>query len=41
MLAISELVQKGERRQETFSMNAGHFQDAVRAVREREGTSGC
>lgn len=42
MLAISEMVQKpGEKRQESFSMNAGHFQDAVRAVREREGASGC
>ncbi len=42
MLAISELVQKpGEKREDAFSMNAGHFQDAVRAVREREGASGC
>ena len=42
MLAISELIQEPKNgRSEKFAMQAGHFQEAVRVVREREGTPGC
>jgi transitional endoplasmic reticulum ATPase len=42
MLAISELIQTPEKkRSEIFSMNAAHFRDAIRILREREGTSPC
>ena len=42
MLAISELIQEPKSgRSEKFAMQAGHFQEAVRVVREREGTPGC
>jgi transitional endoplasmic reticulum ATPase len=42
MLAIAELIHAPEKgRSEKFSMNAVHFQEAIRTVREREGISAC
>ncbi len=42
MLAISELIQTPEKgRSETVSLNAAHFRDAIRILREREGTAPC
>jgi transitional endoplasmic reticulum ATPase len=42
MQAISELIHAPERgRAEKFSMNASHFREAIRIVREREGKSSC
>ena len=42
MLAISELIRSPEKgRSETFSMNAAHFREAIRILREREGRSPC
>jgi transitional endoplasmic reticulum ATPase len=42
MLAISELIHTTEKgRSEIFSMNAAHFRDAIRILKEREGTAPC
>jgi transitional endoplasmic reticulum ATPase len=42
MLAIAELIHAPEKgRSEKFSMNAAHFREAIRIVREREGKSAC
>jgi transitional endoplasmic reticulum ATPase len=42
MLAIAELIHTPEKgRSEKFSMNAVHFQEAIRTVQEREGISAC
>ena len=42
MLAIAELIHAPEKgRSEKFSMNAVHFQEAIRTVQEREGRSAC
>jgi transitional endoplasmic reticulum ATPase len=42
MLAIAELIHAPEKgRSEKFSMNAAHFREAIRIVRERECKSAC
>jgi SpoVK/Ycf46/Vps4 family AAA+-type ATPase len=42
MLAIAELIHAPEKgRSKKFSMNAAHFREAIRIVREREGKSAC
>jgi len=42
MLAISELIHTPEKeRSQPFSMNAAHFRDAIRILREREGRAPC
>jgi transitional endoplasmic reticulum ATPase len=40
--AIAELIHAPEKsRSEKFSMNAAHFQEAIRTIQEREGRASC